>query len=121
MFALEQLVGQYAHRHGTDTSQAFAFLLYGKIQNGKGHIQMLDTINTKISPTSGDEAKVYLPIENQRSQFIGFYSHHHKRVFTHHDTFIHIHYRLYTKYHAGHLDEVAFDEKETIKLLLPKK
>ncbi len=121
MQALETIIGKMAHAHGTDTSQAFPFLLYGKVAKGLGHIQFLDTTITKITPTVGDDAKVLLPFENQKAQFVGFYSHHHKRVFTHHDTFIHIHYRLYTKYHAGHLDEVAFVAGETIRLLLPKK
>jgi acetolactate decarboxylase len=121
MATLEKLVGQYAHRQGTDTSQAFPFLLFGKIAKGLGHIQMLDTAATKITPTVGDDAKVFLPIENQKAQFVGFYSHHHQRVFTHHDSYIHIHYRLYTKYHAGHLDEVAFDKGEPVRLLLPRK
>lgn len=120
MATLEKLIGQYAHAQGTDTSQAFPFLLYAKIEKGLGHIQMLDS-TTAITPTVGDDAKVFLPIENQRSQFVGFYSHHHQRVFTHHDSFIHIHYRLYTKYHAGHLDEVAFDTGEPVRLLLPRK
>jgi len=119
--SLEKLIGQYAHLHGTDTTQAFPFLLFGKIAKGMGHIQMLDTATTKITATVGDDSKVFLPVENQRSQFVGFYSHHHQRVFTHHDRFIHIHYRLYTKYHAGHLDEVTFDAGEPVRLLLPVK
>jgi acetolactate decarboxylase len=121
MATLEKLVGQYAHQQGIDTSLAFPFLLFGKIAKGLGHIQMLDTTIKKITPTVGDDAKVFLQIEKQRSQFVGFYSHHHQRVFTHHDSFIHIHYRLYTKYHAGHLDEVAFDAGEPVRLLLPGK
>ncbi len=119
MAALENRIGQYAHLHGTDTSKAFPFLLFGKIAHGKGHIQMLDTATTRITATVGDESKVYLPIENQRAQFAGFYSHHHQRIFIHHDRFIHIHYRLYSKYHAGHLDEVSFDAGEPLRLLLP--
>lgn len=121
MAALEELIGRYAHAHGTDTASAFPFLLFGKIKKGLGHIQMLDTATTRITPTVGDDAKVLLPVENQRAQFVGFYSHHHQRVFTHHDRFIHIHYRLYTKYHAGHLDEVMFDPAEPVRLLLPAK
>jgi acetolactate decarboxylase len=121
MATLEKLVGQYAHQHGTDTSKAFPFLMFGRIAKGLGHIQMLDSATTKITPTVGDDAKVFLQVENQRSQFVGFYSHHHQRIFTHHDSFIHIHYRLYTKYHAGHLDEVAFDKMEPVRLLLPAK
>jgi acetolactate decarboxylase len=121
MKTLEKLIGLYAHTHGTDTSKPFPFLLYGKIATGLGHIQMLDSATLQITPTVGDDAKVFLPLQNQRSQFVGFYSHHHQRVFTHHDSFIHIHYRLYNKYHAGHLDEVIFDEGEPIRLLLPKK
>jgi acetolactate decarboxylase len=117
---LEKMIGRTAHANGLDTSQAFPFLLFGKVSKGLGHIQYFDTAKLAISPSIGDDAKQFFPFENVRSQFVGFYSHHHKRIFTHHDTFIHIHYRLYTKYHAGHLDEVAFDESEPIRLLLPR-
>jgi acetolactate decarboxylase len=118
---LENMIGTTAHAHGVDTSQAFPFLLFGKVSKGLGHIQFFDTAKIDMSPTIGEDAKHFFPFENVRSQFVGFYSHHHKRIFTHHDTFIHIHYRLYTKYHAGHLDEVAFDKSEPIRLLLPAK
>jgi acetolactate decarboxylase len=121
MEVLEMAIAKAAHQHGTDTSKPFPFLMFGKVAKGLGHIQWLDTNKTSITPTVGDDSKQFFPFENQRAQFVGFYSHHHKRIFTHHDAFMHIHYRLYTKYHAGHLDEVAFDSGEPIRLLLPKK
>ena len=120
MQVLEIQVAKAAQQHGTDTSKPFPFLLFGKVAKGLGHIQWLDTNKTAITPTVGDDSKQFFPIENQRAQFVGFYSHHHRRIYTHHDAFMHIHYRLYAKYHAGHLDEVAFDASEPVRLLLPK-
>lgn len=121
MQVLEIQVAKAAHQHGTDTSKPFPFLLFGKVAKGLGHIQWFDSTTTAITPTVGDDSKKFYPIENQKAQFVGFYSHHHRRIYTHHDAFMHIHYRLYTKYHAGHLDEVAFDASEPVRLLLPKR
>ncbi|HSK12896.1 MAG TPA: hypothetical protein VK907_06745 [Phnomibacter sp.] len=118
---LEEAIGKAAHEHGTDTSRAFPFLLFGKLSTAKGHIMDKDPALTDITPAVAEGARRYYPIEGQKAQMVGFYSHHHQRIFTHHDSFIHIHYRLYSKYHAGHLDEAAFDAAEPLRLLLPKK
>nr|MCU0388190.1 hypothetical protein [Chitinophagaceae bacterium] len=117
---LEQTIGKMAHHHGTDTSKPFPFLLFGKLQKGKGHIMDKDPSIKVATAGTAEEAKEYFPIDGEKVQLVGFYSHHHQRVFTHHDAFIHIHYRTYSKYHAGHLDEASFEPGEPIRLLLPK-
>ena len=118
---LEEVIGKEAHQHGTDTAGAFPFLLFGKLQKGKGHI--MDKDPAIKAPTSGtaEDAKKYFPVDGEKVQMVGFYSHHHQRIFTHHDSYIHIHYRTYSKFHAGHLDEAAFDPSVPIRLLLPAK
>jgi acetolactate decarboxylase len=49
---------------------------------------------------------------------IGFFSTEHKAIFTHHDTFLHMHLITTDRQKMGHLDEV-FLKKGTIKLYLP--
>lgn len=118
---LEQIIGMNAHRHGLDTSKAFPFLLLGKFLKAQGHIMDNDTSRNLITAATGGEAKKYFPVDGQRVQLLGFYSHHHRGIFTHHDSFTHIHYRTYSKHHAGHLDEASFDPSEPLRLLLAKK
>jgi acetolactate decarboxylase len=119
MQTLETTIGKYAFEMGVDTSKPFPFLMFGKIKQGKGHIMDKDPAVNADSPNVAEVAKKYFPLENQKAQFIGFYSHHHQRIFTHHDSFVHLHYRLYSKHHAGHLDEVAFDPAEPVTILIP--
>jgi acetolactate decarboxylase len=118
---LEKTITNAAHMNGTDTTSAFPFLLLAKVKEGAGHIMYKDTSVTVINSTTLKAANYKNTFNNQYAQMLGFYSQHHQTVFTHHDSFVHIHYRLANKYQAGHLDQVSFDETEPVKLLLPRK
>ncbi len=116
---LERVIAREASRHGMDTTQAFPFLLYGKVQKGRGHVLQADSVAATVTPEARQDATFAFGFENVKSQLIGFYSQHHQGVFTHHDSFLHIHFRLNTKYQAGHLEEVAFDPAAPLWLYLP--
>ena len=121
MAELENLVGELAFRNGQDTAEAFPFLITGKIRSGAGHIMFK---KEKPGPVSAEEVKQAshrFEFRAGRVQMLGFYSRHHQRVFTHADSFIHVHYRFANRYEAGHLDAVVMDESEPIRLLIPHK
>ncbi|MFD2526908.1 hypothetical protein ACFSQD_13890 [Flavihumibacter stibioxidans] len=121
MNALQDAITKAAHQAGIDTASAFPFLLYGKIQEGKGHIMYRDTAVRQINPDVIKAANHGQAFQHQEAQMLGFYSQHHQRIFTSPNSFLHIHYRLRNKYQAGHLDAVSFDVSTPIKLLLPHK
>jgi len=116
---LQRAITLAASLHGTDTASAFPFLLFGKVKEGSGHIMFKDTSETVLTPAVLKEANYINAFKDQEAQMLGFYSQHHQTIFTHHDSFLHIHYRLANRYQAGHLNTVSFDESEPIKLLLP--
>lgn len=116
---LEKAITKAAYLHGTDTSTAFPFLILGKVKEGTGHIMFKDTSIIDITPAALKEANHKNTFNNQLAQMLGFYSQHHQTIFTHHDSFLHIHYRMANKYQAGHLDMVSFVETEPVKLLIP--
>ena len=118
---LEKTITKAAFQHGTDTSTAFPFLIFGKVKEGSGHIMYKNSSVTDITPSTLKDANHKNSFSNQYAQMLGFYSQHHQTIFTHHDSFLHIHYRMANKYQAGHLDMVSFIESEPIKLLLPRK
>jgi len=118
---LEKTITKAAYQQGTDTSKAFPFLIFGKVKEGSGHIMYKDSSITAITPAALSDANYKNTFTNQYAQMLGFYSQHHQTIFTHHDSFLHIHYRMANKYQAGHLDIVSFDETEPVKLLLPRK
>lgn len=116
---LQQEITDAASKHGIDTSSAFPFLIIGKLKEGSGHIMFKDNSVIDITPAALKEANHKNTFNNQFAQMLGFYSQHHQTIFTHHDSFLHIHYRLANKYQAGHLDAVSFTEGIPVKLLLP--
>ena len=118
---LQKTITEAAYQHGTDTMSAFPFLLFGKVKEGSGHIMFKDSSVKTITPDALKAANYTNTFNNQFAQMLGFYSQHHQTIFTHHDSFLHIHYRMANKYQAGHLEMISFDESEPIKLLLPNK
>jgi acetolactate decarboxylase len=116
---LEKEIEFYAHLHGLDTSKPFPFLILGAFSKAKGHIIFADTPTSQIKPGSLESYKHFYDFNSQKAQLLGFFSNHHQGVFTHHGSKLHIHYRMFNKYEAGHLDEISFDGSNTVLLLLP--
>lgn len=95
----------------------YPFKLIGSVSKANIHVQNLPK-GTKVSnPTEAHQGQVNYQIENNDVEIVGFFSRNHKGIFTHHDTFLHMH--LITKDHLkmGHLDNVIFED---IILLMPK-
>ena len=102
----------------TEFKRPFAFKLIGQVPSAIIHIQNLPE-GTKVS--SLDEAhqgQTNYSVENVDAEIIGFFSTKHKGVFTHHDSFIHMHLITKDESKMGHLDELEIGE---MKLYLPKK
>jgi acetolactate decarboxylase len=118
---LETFISKTAFLQGHDTSSAFPFQIFARAKQGSGHIMFKDTSITLITPEVLEKAKYTNSFTEQYIQMLGFYSQHHQTIFTHHDTFLHIHYRLRNKYQAGHLEELQLDPNYPIKLLFPQK
>jgi acetolactate decarboxylase len=118
---LETFLSRAAHKQNVDTSLAFPFQIFARAISGHGHIMFKDISETEITPEVLEKARTENSFTDQYIQMLGFYSQHHQSIFTHHDTYLHIHYRLRNKYQAGHLEQLKLDPNYPIKLLLPKK
>jgi acetolactate decarboxylase len=70
------------------------------------------------SPNEAHNGQKNYELINEPSEIIGFFSTNHKAVFTHHDTYLHMHLMTTNLQKMGHLDEVLF-KKGTMKLYLP--
>jgi acetolactate decarboxylase len=121
MLDLEHFISRAVHNQNVDTSLAFPFQIYARAISGQGHIMFKDTSETEITPEILEKARTENSFTDQYIQMLGFYSQHHQSIFTHHDTYLHIHYRLRNKYQAGHLEQLKLDPNYPIKLLLPQK
>lgn len=102
----------------TDVKRPFAFKLTGQVSSAVIHIQNLPAGTKVSSPDEAHQGQTNYNIEKEDAEIIGFFSTEHKGIFTHHDSFLHMH--LITKDEAkmGHLDELQIGE---MKLYLPRK
>lgn len=96
----------------------FAFKLKGKATNAIIHVQNLP-VGTKVtSPTEAHQGQINYPLKDALIDVVGFFSTEHKGVFTHHDSFLHMHLITQDGSQMGHLDEL---EIENMNLYLPIK
>ncbi len=96
----------------------FMFKLSGTIERATIHVVNLPKSLKVGSPDDAHKGQVNYLIKNEQADIVGFFSTEHKAIFTHHDTYLHMHLITKDRQKMGHLDEVLF-KKGTIKLYLP--
>lgn len=102
----------------TDFKRPFAFKLIGQVSSAIIHIQNLPEGTKVTSPDEAHQGQTNYKIANEEAEIIGFFSTEHKGVFTHHNSFIHLHLITKDQRKMGHLDSLKIGE---MKLYLPKK
>ncbi|MCT4630843.1 acetolactate decarboxylase [Winogradskyella sp.] len=100
-----------------DKKRPFAFKLEGSVSKAIIHIQNLPKETRVSSPKEAHQGQTNYTLENENTEIIGFFSTQHQGVFTHHDSFLHMHLITKNEKKMGHLDDVIFNE---MSLLLPK-
>jgi acetolactate decarboxylase len=100
-----------------DRKRPFAFKLIGKVESAIIHIQNLPPGTAVSSPAEAHQGQVNYSLGSEEVEIIGFFSTEHQAVFTHHDTYVHLHLMTKDESKMGHLDKVVFDK---MKLYLPK-
>lgn len=108
---------KYIHEKTQDIKKPFAFKLLGKISNAIIHVQNLPKGAKVSSPTEAHQGQVNFTLKNEEAEIIGFFSTEHKGVFTHHDSFLHMHLITKDLSMMGHLDVLEIDK---MFLYLPK-
>lgn len=108
----------YIEYKTTETKRPFAFKLIGQVSSAIIHVQNLPE-GTKVStPNDAHQGQTNYDLENEDAEIIGFFSTEHKGVFTHHDSFLHMHLITKDESKMGHVDQLTIGE---MKLYLPKK
>ena len=98
--------------------EPFAFKLTGVTEKATLHIVNLPPGTKVSSPDDAHKGKVNYELVNEEAEIIGFFSTQHQSVFTHHDTYLHMHLITADRSKMGHVDE-ALLKKGTAKLYLP--
>lgn len=99
--------------------EPFFFKITGVADEASIHVVNLPEGAVVTNPDEAHKGQVSYEIANQQVVIVGFYSKNHKAVFTHHDTFIHLHLMTADKSKMGHVDALKL-KKGAVKLYLPK-
>jgi acetolactate decarboxylase len=113
--------GQEAQQEAQPEAQParpFAFRLVGKVAEATIHLVNLPSGAPVSSPEQAHRGKRSYTLQAVDCELIGFFSTTHQGVFTHHDTFLHIHLITADRTRMGHLDDVRF-APGTMMLYLP--
>lgn len=113
-----QQLEQYLDKVTKSSPRPFMFKLSGTVEQAIIHIVNLPEGSKVSSPDEAHQGQINYELKNEQSEIIGFFSTEHKAVFTHHDTYLHMHLITTDRQKMGHLDEVLF-KKGTMKLYLP--
>ena len=103
-----------------DYKRPFAFKLTGTVATALIHIQNLPKGKVVRSPAEAHQGQTNFTLESEEVEIIGFFSTGHQGIFTHHDSFLHMHLITNDRKKMGHLDQVEF-ESGKVKLFLPIK
>jgi len=108
---------KYIDEKTSGLKRPFAFKLKGEVARAVIHILNLPEGSTVSSPTEAHQGQTNYTLSNQTATIIGIFSTEHKAVFTHHDSFVHMHLITEDEKKMGHLDELEIGR---MKLYLPK-
>lgn len=115
---IQNTIEQHARHYGIDLNQAFPFRINGTFEKITTHIVMPRDENIKGYVVGKKQANYDL--ENQTGELLGFYSQKHQGIFTHKDSFVHVHFLSKDAQVMGHLDKIT--QKETsFSIYLPEK
>jgi acetolactate decarboxylase len=114
-----QQLETYLDKLTQHSTRPFMFKLEGTVKQATIHIVNLPKGSNVSSPDEAHNGQKNYDLQNEQADIIGFFSTKHQAIFTHHDTFLHMHLITVDRKKMGHLDEVLF-KKGTISLFLPE-
>ena len=112
--ALEVYLDMISH----SMKRPFAFRLSGIVDKATIHIVNLPENSVVHNPDEAHKGQVSYLLLQEKVDVTGFFSTEHKGIFTHHDSFLHMHLLSADKRKMGHLEEAEF--VKGMMLYLPK-
>lgn len=100
-------------------SQPFFFKISAKIDEANIHIVNHPKGQKVKSPADAHKGQKNYILKSEEIEILGFFSTEHQTIFTHHDTFLHLHLITEDKTKMGHLESIRFKQGQ-IKFKIPK-
>ena len=108
---------EYVNLVYKDYDQPLLIRIDGIFEDIKVHSVNLPEGKKVSSPDEAHQGLTQYDFKNISGSLIGFFSRHHKTVFTHHDSFFHAHFISEDREVLGHIDETDFNySKVTLKV-----
>ncbi len=108
---------EFINRKMSEIKEPFALKLKGEVNHAEIHVQNLAKGSKVSSPEEAHRGQVNYNLGETQVEIVGFFSRNHQGVFTHHDSFLHLHLITEDKSQMGHLDAM---EIKNMQLFLPK-
>jgi acetolactate decarboxylase len=99
------------------TGEPFFFRLIGTVAEASIHVVNLPRGTVVQSPEDAHQGQKNFRLKKETVEILGFFSTKHQAIFTHHDTFLHLHLITANRKKMGHLDRVRL---ERMRLYLPE-
>lgn len=112
---LESYLDQSTKNH----TRPFAFRLITTLDKGEIHVVNLPSGTVVKSPEDAHKNQLSVKLKKQPAELVGFFSTEHKGIFTHHDSFVHIHLMTSDQKKMGHLENMML-KKGATKLYIPE-
>lgn len=106
---LEQFVEESAKRLGLDDEAPFPFLVRANFKSISFHVVRTRAPDHRASFTAPDVL----------GRLVGFFSKHDQGIFTHHDSFVHMHLEANSPNLSGHVDSLQLGPSSKAVLYLP--
>jgi alpha-acetolactate decarboxylase len=115
---LEKQIKEAALQNGLDVDHPFPFLLKGKTISLNWHVINWPEGDMVHNHKKHQETGSNGILKKENVEIIGFYSEKHQAIYTHHTTFLHMHFKTDKERPiAGHIDQLIGVD---MKLYLPK-
>lgn len=115
---LELFLSDLGEQVGFAAEKPFPFLIKGKVRNLAWHIIDWNKEDTLHNHKKHIESGLNGELSDADVEILGFYSDHHKGIFTHHMTSVHMHFKTSDSSLAGHVDDLT--PGKGMQLMLPK-
>ena len=115
---LETFIEKQANQLGIDAEKPIPFLIEGMAKSLSWHVINWKDGDTEHTHQKHKESGLKGVEKNKKVEIIGFFSKSHKAVFTHHTTFLHMHFKNQNEELAGHVDDLKLGSN--MILILPK-
>lgn len=102
----------------SDAKRPFCFRLAGTVDAARIHVQNHPPGAIIRNPQEAHAKQVKFDLADRESEIVGFFSTEHAGVFTHHDTYLHLHLLTDDQSHMGHVDALDLNPSR-VKLYLP--